>query len=81
VLYFVQAKRRCSRPRIGDSCRSALFWLGKAGIGAPEYVNRFSPAGQFEELEKILVMHKYLIESHSYLRALNLFGRLETIIK
>ena len=81
VLYFVQAKRRSSRPRITGSCRLALYWLGKAGIGAPEYAPLLSPAGQFEVLERILVEHKSLIESHSYFRSLNLFVRLETIIK
>ena len=81
VLYFVQAKRRNSRPRIAGACRLALYWLGKAGIGAPEYADRLSPAGQFEVLEKILVEHKSLIESHSYLKTLNLFVRWETIIK
>lgn len=81
VLYFVQAKRRVARARVADACRRALFWLGKSGIEAPEFTGRLSPPKQFEVIEKALVKHKYLLGCYAYLRELNLFRHLETIIK
>jgi len=58
LLYFILAKRRNSREKIGDACLKSIYWLAQATVEIPKYLKQLSPFGQIEEIEKILVANQ-----------------------
>jgi len=58
LLYFVLAKRKDARKKVIDACLRSIYWLKRAGVEIPRYLQLLSPFGQLEEIEKILVQNK-----------------------
>lgn len=62
LLYFTQAKRKISRKKVIDACKKSIYWLKKAKVEIPKHLQLLSPFGQLEEIEKILVLNKNMIQ-------------------
>ncbi|MBU1149104.1 hypothetical protein KKI23_03360, partial [Patescibacteria group bacterium] len=58
LLYFIMAKRKKSKQKIDKICDKAIFWLKKANVELPEYLQKLSPEGQLDTIELILVNNK-----------------------
>ena len=63
LLFFVMAKRKKANIKIIEACRGSVYWFSKASVELPEHIHELSAGGQMEELEKILVKNKGMIES------------------
>jgi hypothetical protein len=63
LLYFILAKRKDAKRRIAEACSKAIYWLRKAGIAIPEYLEQLTCFGQIEEIEKILVFNQAKIDA------------------
>lgn len=81
LLYFVSAKRKQAKAQIIETVTKAIYWLKKAEVEIPAYLERLSPAGRLEEIEKILVSNKTMIEAPEYLKQFRPFGQSEEIEK
>ncbi|MDD5593618.1 MAG: hypothetical protein PHG97_02600 [Candidatus Margulisbacteria bacterium] len=81
LLHFVSAKRKQAKAQIVEAVKKAIYWLKKAGVEVPEYLERLSPAGRLEEIEKILVSNKTMIEVPEYLKQFRPFGQFKEIEK
>ncbi|MFA5893584.1 MAG: hypothetical protein WC903_06500 [Candidatus Margulisiibacteriota bacterium] len=66
LLYFVSAKRKNEKGRIADACLRAIYWLKRAGVVIPDYLEELSFAGRLEEIEKLLAANKALIDGREY---------------
>jgi len=58
LLYYILAKRKNARVRLMDSCLKSVKWLKIAGVNVPDHFQQLSVYGQFEEIEKTLVLNK-----------------------
>ena len=79
LLYFVLGKRRSAKEKIADAGRRSICWLEQSGIEIPYYLNSLSPSGQLDEIEKLLVENRAIIEKRAFLKQLGPLGQLAEI--
>ena len=68
LLYFILAKRKKAKKKIADACSKAICWLKKAEVEIADHLKAFSPDGQLERIEKLLVANKAKVGARRYLR-------------
>jgi hypothetical protein len=63
LLHFILAKRRNARKKIADACLRSIYWMRKAGVAIPEYLEQLKCLSQLEEIEKLLVLNKTKLDA------------------
>jgi len=58
LLYYIMAKRKLAKHKIGNICGKIIFWLQKSKVEFPVYLQKLSPEGQLDAIELILVNNK-----------------------
>jgi hypothetical protein len=58
LLYYIMAKRKNIREQIAEACYRAVYWLKRARVEIPEYIEQLSCYGQLDEIEKLIVEAK-----------------------
>ncbi|MBU0672599.1 MAG: hypothetical protein KJ732_06200 [Candidatus Margulisbacteria bacterium] len=66
LLHFILARRKSAQKKIIPACLSSLYWLRKAGIAIPRYVEELGYSSQLEEIEKLLVLNKQMMASAGF---------------
>ena len=66
LLHFILAKRKTAQSKIIGACRKSIYWLKKAGVVIPRYVEDLGYLSQLNEVEKLLVLNKQMMTSAGF---------------